>query len=95
MPQQRARLLAALSVGGDIIRLRELAPRLGAAADVGAALAALASGRSAIAIARLRELDRRLASSGSPGIAIALQGSMLNICEVLAEHAAYFDASAA
>ena len=61
-PLQRAQLLAALSIGTEIIQLRDMAARLGLAAELDAALAAFAQGNSAIAIARLHQLDRRLVS---------------------------------
>ena len=51
-PLQRAQLVAALSVGSEIIRFAACS-RLGLAADLDAALAALAQGNSAIATARL------------------------------------------
>ena len=41
-PLQRSQLVAALSVGSEIIQLRRIAPRLGLGADLDAALAALA-----------------------------------------------------
>ena len=97
-PLQRARLLAALSVGSAIIQLRHMAPRLGTAAELDAALAAFAQGNSAIAIARLHQLDRRLASAPDAGpetaIALRARGRILVISEALAEHGAYFDAGA-
>jgi uncharacterized membrane protein YccC len=95
-PLQRAQLLAALSVGSEIIELRHLAARIGAAVEIDAALAAFAQGDSAIAIARLRQLDRQLASSPGADKATALRtrARILVICEALAEHASYFDAGA-
>jgi uncharacterized membrane protein YccC len=94
-PLHRARVLAVLSVGSGIIQVRYSAPRL-AVAEFDAALAALAQGNSAIAIARLRQLDRRLAAAAGPELAIALRarGRILLISKVLAEHASYFDAGA-
>ena len=97
-PLQRAQLLAALSVGTEIIHLRQMAPRLGATAELDAALEAFAQGNSAIAIARLRQLDRRLASTPDTGpeaaIALRARGRILVISEALAEHGPYFDAGA-
>jgi uncharacterized membrane protein YccC len=60
-PWQRARLLAALSVGAEIIHLSRMSPRLGAA-ELEAALKAVTSGNTRTAIAKLREFDSRLAS---------------------------------
>jgi len=97
-PLQRARLLAALSVGTEIIHLRHIARRFRKAAELDAALAAFAHAKSAIAIARLRQLDRRLASGpdAGPGAAISLRtrSRILVISETLAEHASYFDSGA-
>jgi uncharacterized membrane protein YccC len=97
-PLQRGRLLAALSVGTEIIHLRHAAPRLGAAATLDAALADFAQGNSAMAIARLQQLDRRLAfmpdAGPQPGSALRARGRLLVISEALAEHGSYFDTGA-
>jgi uncharacterized membrane protein YccC len=96
-PLQRARLVAALSVGTEIIHLRRLGPRLGAA-ELDAALAAFAQGNSATAIAWLHQLDNRLASDpdhGSEAAAVLRARSrILVMSEALSEHASYFDAGA-
>jgi uncharacterized membrane protein YccC len=98
-PLQRARLLAALSVGGDINQLRRLVPRLGAAMELNAALESFAEGNSTVAIVRLHQLDARLASN--PGTrsetddALRVRGRIVVISDVLAEHGSYFDAGAA
>jgi len=98
-PLQRARLLAALSVGNEIIQLRRLAPGLGTSKEVAAALAALAQGNSATAVAQLRQLDRRLArdTDAEPEAAIALRmrARIGVISEALSEHCSYFDTGAA
>ena len=57
-PLQRAQLLAALSVGTEIIRLRRVAPLLDQPRELDAALAAVASGNSALATERLAHLAR-------------------------------------
>ncbi|MEA2859210.1 MAG: hypothetical protein QOC72_1249, partial [Methylobacteriaceae bacterium] len=95
-PLQRAQLLAALSVGSEIIELRHLAARVAAAVELDVALAAFAQGNSAIAVARLRQLDRQLASAPGADEATALRtrARILVICEALSEHASYFDAGA-
>jgi uncharacterized membrane protein YccC len=96
-PLQRARLLAALSVGTEIIRLRRLALRPGAAAELDAALQDFAQGNSALAIAQLHQLDDRLAAADAgPATAIALRARshILVIAEALAEHSSYFDTGA-
>jgi Fusaric acid resistance protein family len=86
-PLHRARVLAALSVGSGIIQVRHSAPPL-AVAEFDAALAALAQGNSAIAIARLRQLDRRLASAADAGpmttaMALRARGRILLISKCL------------
>jgi uncharacterized membrane protein YccC len=97
-PLQRARLLAALSVGSEIIHLRSMALRLEAAAELDAALAAFAQANSALAIAQLRQLDLRPASSpdATPETdnSLRARGRILVISEALAEHASYFDTGA-
>jgi uncharacterized membrane protein YccC len=98
-PLQRAQLLAALSVGSKIIQLQDDARRLGLGADLGAAIAAVAQGDSAIAIANLARLDEVLAAAdaaGGPGAQTALRAraKILALSEALTEHAAYFDAGA-
>jgi uncharacterized membrane protein YccC len=96
-PWQRARMLAALSVGAEIIHLSRMSSRLDAA-ELEAALKAVASGNTTTAIANLREFDSRLASSpnAEPEAAIALRarGRLLVISEALAQHSAYFDMGA-
>jgi hypothetical protein len=97
-PLQRSRLLAALSVGSDIIQLRHVAPDLGIAAEFDAAFEAFAQRKSAIAIARLHQLDQRIAcnpdAATEPDVALRARGRILVISEALAEHASYFDAEA-
>ncbi|WP_170937156.1 MULTISPECIES: FUSC family protein [Rhodomicrobium] len=97
-PPQRAQLLAALSVGTEIIRLRRVARRFDAQADLDEALQAIAEGRIRIAIERLVRLDRRLAllSRRSPGAPVRLRarGNILAMSEALQQHEAYFSAGA-
>jgi uncharacterized membrane protein YccC len=97
-PLQRAELVAALSVGREIIRLRRVARRLGTDSELDAALAPLARGDSFAAGERLSRLDARLAAfqGTRPGAQIRLRarGSILAVMEALAQHAAYFDAEA-
>jgi uncharacterized membrane protein YccC len=91
-PLQRAQLLAVLSLGTEIIRLRPVARRLGLGPDLEDALAAVAEGRSAIAIARLKRLDGALAGLGTTETAaLRGRGSILVVSEVLTKHPEYFD----
>jgi uncharacterized membrane protein YccC len=95
-PLQRAQLLAALSVGVEIERLRPLFQQLGLGADLANASTALASGDSASAVAGLLCLDQSLAerASNAPEVMHARAG-ILALIEVLSQHAAYFNAGSA
>jgi hypothetical protein len=97
-PFQRSQLLAASSVGTEIVRLRRITSLLGMPLDLDAALEALTQGNSAIATARLTQFDDRLASLPGAGseasLALQARGSILAISEALIEHASYFDAGA-
>jgi uncharacterized membrane protein YccC len=97
-PLQRAQLLAALSVGTEVISLRQMASHLGTTAELDAALNDIALGHSTKAIAQLRQFDDRLASTRENGTdaTMALRGRshILAISEALAEHGRYFDAGA-
>jgi uncharacterized membrane protein YccC len=97
-PLQRSQLVAALSVGSEIIRLRRIAPRLGLGADLDMALAALAHGDSSGATARLARLDHFLAARPGAGpetqLTLRARSNILAISEALMQHASYFDAGA-
>src|ERR1700688_43438 len=94
-PLQRAQLMAALSVGTEIIRLRRITHRFDQDVELDAALHAVAKGDTSAAAARLNLLDQRLASlpTTRPGARARLQAraSILAISQALAQHAAYFD----
>jgi uncharacterized membrane protein YccC len=97
-PLQRAQLLAALSVGSEIIRLRRVARRFDLAEALDAALGAMSRGESLVGTERLARLDRALAAlpSTRPGLQVRLRarGRILAVSEALAQNAAYFDADA-
>jgi uncharacterized membrane protein YccC len=97
-PLQRAQLLAALSVGTEIIGLRQMATHVGTTAKLDAALNDIALGHSTEATAKLRQFDDRLASMRESGtetnMILRVRGRVLVISEALAEHGAYFDAGA-
>ncbi len=97
-PLQRAQLLAALSVGTEIIRLRQVAHRFELHAELDAALDALARGHCAVATELLARYDKRLAgfTSSRPGARARLRArsSILAMLEALAQHRAYFDSGA-
>ena len=95
-PSERAQMLAALSIGTEIITLRHIAPRLASAAEFEAALKAFAQGNSATAVAYLHELDHHIATnpdaSEEPIIALRARSRIMIMAEAIAEHAADFDA---
>jgi uncharacterized membrane protein YccC len=94
-PLQRAQIVTALSVGGEILELRRMAPQLGAHSELNAALAGLAQGDVDGATARLDALDRRLAAlpDTHPQISHALRARalILVISDALIQHRAYFE----
>jgi hypothetical protein len=95
-PLQRAQLLAALSVGREIIQLRDSARRLSLDAELGPVLAAVAHGDTASATAHLARLDAAFAAqvATAPEMQTVLRGRglILVLSETLIKHAAYFDA---
>jgi uncharacterized membrane protein YccC len=97
-PLQRAQLLAALSVGTEIIHLRCIAPHLGLVSELDPALDALLQGNSVAATAGLAALDQRLALLGQEDPETSLvhreRGRVLAICDALVQHRSYFDAGA-
>lgn len=97
-PLQRSQLLAALSVGTEIIQLRRIARRLDLGSELDVALAAVAAGNSAVATTRLAVLDHVLASLPDAGTgaraALRARGGVLAVSEALTQHASYFDAAA-
>jgi uncharacterized membrane protein YccC len=93
-PLQRAQLLAAQSVGEEIIQLRDIAHRFGLNADLDPALAAVAQGDTASATAGLAQLDAALAGHAATELemqtVLRARGTILVISETLAVHAVYF-----
>jgi uncharacterized membrane protein YccC len=93
---QGARLVAALTAGYEIIRLRRIASRFDPRSELDAACKAIARGDSASAIEDLRRFDDVLAAvpATTPGSSLRLRirSIILAIAEVLAQHASYFDA---
>jgi uncharacterized membrane protein YccC len=93
-PLQRARLLAAILVGAEIIRLRRGAQRFGLDRDLNAALTSLAHGDISSANDGLAQLDQQLAAWQTPA-AVRGRARILMISGALAQHAAYFELLAA
>jgi hypothetical protein len=92
----RAQLLAAFSVGSEIIWLRGIARSLELGSALDRALAAIGRGNSAAATAQLGRLDHDLTSMPRTGAAASLvlgiRARILALSEVLTDHAEYFDA---
>ena len=92
---QRTQLAAALLVGREMTRLREIAKQLGIAAELEVAFAAFARGDSAASTAQLVRLDaalalRSLGASTAQDVPRA-RGCILALIETLSRHGNYFD----
>ena len=92
-PVERAELVAAIAVGKEIVRLRQVAPRFVPSAMVNAVLAPLAEGRSAQALDRLKEIDRQVAArpDAKRRILLSVRACILVISGQLSEFGSYFD----
>jgi len=92
---QGAQLIAALSVGTEIIRLRRVADRLAIRQQLEAALAAIASGESRVALQWLAQADRVLAAplEHDPDAEARLRARarICSMTEALTLFADYFD----
>jgi uncharacterized membrane protein YccC len=90
-PLPGTQILAALFVGTAIIQLRRIARSMDLGSELNAALEALRRGNIALTTARLDRLDGALAAR--PGAAaLQARARVLAMCEVLTQHAAYFEA---
>jgi uncharacterized membrane protein YccC len=93
-PLQRAQLLAALSVGTEIIHLDQLAARIGFLFELKLALEDLGRGNSQDARTRLAELDRGLSAisdrSDVAPLAAHARSRILAIRDALVQHHEYF-----
>ncbi len=92
-PLQRSELVAALSVGIEIIRLRRVCRRFDLDSHLDAALETMARADSAMTIVRLTRLDEALAARPHAAT-LRARGTILAMSEALTQHAAYFDAEA-
>jgi len=92
-PLQRSQLVAALSVGVEIVQLRRIARRLGLDAELDGPLQAVVRGNSAGATDGLARLDAALAARPEVA-ALRARGAILAVSEALIQHAAYFDSGA-
>lgn len=94
--EERARMVAALTVGNQVIRLKNFVGPAGFAAGLAAVLAAVAQGDSAAAVEGLRRLDRVLDGEPYPGLAeMQARAGILAMSEALIQYSAYFDGRAA
>jgi len=92
-PLQRSQLLAAFSVGTEIIQLRHIALRLELSTALDGALGALAQGRCAIATVRLALVDQLLAARpGAPSEALRARALILALSDAFTQHPSFFDA---
>ena len=96
--RQLAQLIAAMSVGREIVCLRSSARRLGFASRLSEALDAFAQGSSALSIEYLAAFDKELTvwpkDPRAASEAMRVRGGILVVSEALAQHAEYFDARA-
>jgi uncharacterized membrane protein YccC len=94
-PLQRAQILAALSVGTEIIRLRCIARRIHLGVFLDAALETVARGQSVLAAEYLARVYGALATIPGAGLRasdkLRAQGCVRAISDALVQHAAYFD----
>jgi hypothetical protein len=93
-PLQRAQLLAAVSAGREIIRLRHFAYGVDERTELDASLSAMAQGDVTLTIARLASLDHVLETSPMP-TALRARAGILSVSELLAQHGAFFEAGIA
>jgi len=97
-PLQRAQLLAALTVGMEMIDLCQLAARLGLLSELKLAFEDLGRGNSVTALSRFTQLDQRLSAMGDRSDLLLLAGrarsQILAISDALVQHREYFEAGA-
>ena len=95
---QNARLVAALTVGTEIIRLSGLLHRVGPDLSLEGALRALVRGNSMTAIECLAGVERAIAAPTTAAAAVSVKlrarASIRIISDTLTQHADYFDGSA-
>lgn len=92
---QSARLVAALTVGTEVTRLRRAASRFLTHTNLDAALDAVARGNSTEAIRHLYQFDDVLAAipatTAGRLVSLRARATICAIVEVLTQHASYFD----
>jgi hypothetical protein len=97
-PLQRSQLVAALTVGNQVLQLRAISPQLPFRSEFEAAMAALAAADCEASLARLAGFDRRLAAlpdaEAGTGLGLHARASILTITEAIRQYPTYFDAGA-
>jgi uncharacterized membrane protein YccC len=97
-PLQRAQLLAALSVGSELMQLRPICSMLGLDPEFESVLVAVVDGNSATALESLAYLDGQLVPLAhrdrAPYPTLRARAKVLLLSEALAQHSEYFDAGA-
>jgi uncharacterized membrane protein YccC len=97
-PLQRGQLMAALSAGSEIIRLRRIVRRSNLGIDLDSALRAVAVGDMAVAVAAFSGLDAALATRGEDGpetqTVLRARAAIIGLSEALSQHADYFEQGA-
>jgi hypothetical protein len=92
---QGAQLVAALSLGNEIIRLRRVSDRLGIRQELEPALYAIADGESRVAVQWLAQADRVLAApqerDPDPEARLRARARLCAMTEALTLFADYFD----
>jgi hypothetical protein len=97
-PLQRSQLVAALTVGNQVLQLRAISPQLPFRSEFEAAMAALAAADCEASLASLGGFDRRLAAlsdtEAGTGLGLHARASILTITEAIRQYPTYFDAGA-
>jgi len=97
-PEQRGRLLAAMALGVELIRLQDLASLPGFASGLQALRKGLAQGDAGAASAAITGLDRtlaaRMADAPDASDLLRVRGSVTVVAEALAAHPAHVDMEA-
>jgi uncharacterized membrane protein YccC len=92
-PLQRSQLMAAFSVGTEIIQLRHTCRRLDLNGELDAALEAVGRDNCAMAAAKIAALDAELTSSSNTA-ALRARSHVLALSQALTQHSSYFEAGA-
>jgi uncharacterized membrane protein YccC len=92
-PLQRSQLMAAFSVGTEIVQLRRICRRFDLSPGLDAAIEAFAGGNCAMTTARLADLETAVGSRLGAA-ALRARGHILAISHALTQHSSYFETGA-